>query len=128
MHLRVYRNIPQGTKPTLEAVDGATAPVAVGKAGGESDLDMQLIYPLIFPQTITLFQTDDDNYANSGQYLGIFNTFLDALDGSYCTYSAFGETGDLNGIDPPYPDPAAGGYKGNLECGVYKVCLILQSM
>ena len=83
---------------------------------------MQLIYPLIFPQTITLFQTDDDNYADSGQFLGIFNTFLDALDGSYCTYTAFGETGNLNGVDPTYPDPAAGGFKGNLECGVYKVC------
>ena len=94
--------------------------MAVGSAGGESDLDFELAYPLIYPQTITLFQTDDDNYANSGKYLGIFNTFLDALDGSYCTYSAFGITGDSSGIDPPYPDPANGGYKGNLECGVYK--------
>ncbi|MCJ1408202.1 hypothetical protein MMC19_002276 [Ptychographa xylographoides] len=113
-------NIPQGTHPTLKSVDGGTAPVAVGSAGGESDLDFELAYPLIYPQTITLFQTDDDNYANSGKYLGIFNTFLDALDGSYCTYSAFGITGDSSGIDPPYPDPANGGYKGNLECGVYK--------
>ena len=39
---------------------------------------------------------------------------------SYCTYSAYGETGDDPSIDPIYPDPAPGGYKGKLQCGVYK--------
>lgn len=52
--------------------------------------------------------------------MNTFNTFLDALDGSYCTYSAYGETGNDPSIDPVYPDPAAGGYKGKLQCGVYK--------
>ena len=49
--------------------------------------------------------------------------FLDAIDGSYCTYSAFGETGDCTApecFDPAYPDPNPGGYKGQLQCGVYK--------
>jgi tripeptidyl-peptidase-1 len=49
--------------------------------------------------------------------------FLDAIDGSYCTYSAFGETGDCTEpacLDPSYPDPNPGGYKGQLQCGVYK--------
>jgi tripeptidyl-peptidase I len=49
--------------------------------------------------------------------------FLDAIDGSYCTYSAFGETGDCTDpecVDPAYPDPNPGGYKGQLQCGVYK--------
>ena len=32
---------------------------------------------------------------------------------------AFGETGDSS-IDPQYPDPRPGGYKGQLQCGVYK--------
>ena len=52
-------------------------------AGGESDLDFQLAYPLIYPQTITLYQTDDLNYATNpnSTSLGGFNTFLDALDG-----------------------------------------------
>lgn len=31
---------------------------------------------------------------------------------SYCTYSAYGETGDNPEIDPVYPDTQAGGYKG----------------
>lgn len=49
--------------------------------------------------------------------------FYDALDGSYCTYSAFGETGDCTDpscLDPTYPDPNPGGYKGERMCGVYK--------
>jgi tripeptidyl-peptidase-1 len=49
--------------------------------------------------------------------------FLDAIDGSYCTYSAFGETGDCTEaacLDPAYPDPNPGGFKGQLQCGVYK--------
>jgi tripeptidyl-peptidase-1 len=51
---------------------------------------------------------------------GGFNTFLDALDGSYCNYTAYNITGNSPGIDPTYPDPAEGGYKGTLNCGTYK--------
>ncbi|KAG9915452.1 aorsin, partial [Aureobasidium melanogenum] len=52
---------------------------------------------------------------------GLFNTFFDAIDGSYCTYSAYGETGDDPVLDPKYPNTAASnGYKGSLQCGVYK--------
>ena len=46
------------------------------------------------------------------------NNFLDAIDGSYCSFSAYGETGN-SPLDPPYPDPNPGGYKGQLQCGVY---------
>jgi hypothetical protein len=46
---------------------------------GESSLDMELIYPLIYPQNITLYQTDDPYYSQFTK--GIFNTFLDAIDG-----------------------------------------------
>lgn len=58
--------------------------------------------------------------------------FLDAIDGSYCSYSAFGETGDCTAEDckdPVYPDndpnaaafgfPASAQYKGQRQCGVY---------
>jgi tripeptidyl-peptidase I len=55
---------------------------------------------------------------------------LDALDGSYCTYSAYGETGDCTYSscqDPSYPDndpnAASAGiptYKGQRQCGVFK--------
>lgn len=87
--------IPNGTQPTSAFIDGAQKPLFTWFEPGESDLDIQLSYPLIYPQTITLYQTDDQYYADSANPgTGLFNTFLDAIDGSYCTYSAFGETGD----------------------------------
>lgn len=113
-------NIPQGTHPTLDGIDGATAPVpVVTNAGAESDLDFQISYPIIYPQNSILFQTDDDVYEANYTFLGFLNNFLDAIDGSYCNYTAFGETGN-SVLDPPYPDPQAGGFKGALQCGVYK--------
>ncbi|KAJ4422609.1 hypothetical protein N0V82_002728 [Gnomoniopsis sp. IMI 355080] len=111
--------IPNGTHPVLDSVDGGEAPVPLADAGGESNLDFLLAYPIIYPQGATLYQVDDLYYAygGNGSQIGIFNTFLDALDGSYCTYSAYGETGDDLVLDPTYPDP--NGYQGPLECGVY---------
>lgn len=113
--------IPQGTAPELRGIDGASAPTTVENAGPESDLDLQISYPIIWPQGSVLFQTDDANYESNYQYDGFLNNFLDAIDGSYCSYSAYGETGNSN-LDPPYPDlsGAAGAYTGNLQCGVYK--------
>jgi tripeptidyl-peptidase-1 len=75
--------IPKGTHPTPAFIDGAKAPVPVRDAGGESDLDFELAYPIIYPQTITLYQTDDLFYSNNPNSTsnGGFNTFLDALDG-----------------------------------------------
>jgi len=110
--------IPATTMPVLEGIDGGFAPGAY--AGGESDLDFQISYPLIYPQNSVLFQTDDIFYASGLEGGGGFlNTFLDAIDGSYCTYSAYGETGNAD-IDPKYPDPNPLGYQGQLQCGVYK--------
>jgi len=120
--------IPNGTHPIPNLVDGGEAPVAVGEAAGESDLDFELAYPIIYPQTTTLYQVDDLYYAEGGDGTGttrgIFNTFFDAIDGSYCTYSAYGETGDDPVLDPTYPD-AHGSYKGRLMCGVYKPTHVL---
>ena len=75
--------VPQGTHPIPAYIDGAEAPVPVQDAGGESDLDFELAYPIIFPQTTTLYQTDDEYYATNpnSTSTGGFNTFLDALDG-----------------------------------------------
>ncbi|EME46777.1 hypothetical protein DOTSEDRAFT_127175 [Dothistroma septosporum NZE10] len=110
--------IPLTTRPKLEGVDGGFAPSAY--AGGESDLDFQISYPIIYPQNSILFQTDDLFYALGLEGGGGFlNTFLDAIDGSYCSYSAYGETGNA-AIDPVYPDPNPLGYQGQLQCGVYK--------
>ncbi|OQN98397.1 hypothetical protein B0A48_15665 [Cryoendolithus antarcticus] len=117
---RYYPRIRNGTHPKLEGIDGGVAPIAnVSQAGLESDLDFQISYPIIWPQNSILFQTDDPVYENNYTFVGFLNNFLDAIDGSYCSYSAFGETGN-SPLDPSYPDPQPGGYKGQLQCGVYK--------
>jgi len=75
-------HIPQGTHPKPAFIDGAQAPVPVADAGGESDLDFELAYPILWPQGTVLFQTDDINYATGVVTAdGGFNTFLDAIDG-----------------------------------------------
>jgi tripeptidyl-peptidase-1 len=114
-------HIPQGTHPAPAPIDGAIVPVPLNQSGGESLLDFELAYPILWPQTTVLYQTDDINYSTElAPNSGGFNTFLDAIDGSYCTYSAFGETGDDPTLDPTYPDTLLDGYNGTLQCGVYK--------
>ena len=64
---------------------------------------------------------DDIHYQTwlNDTYTWGFNTLLDAIDGSYCTSCAYGECGDLPGVDPKYPDPGPKGYNGKLQCGVF---------
>ncbi|KAI9704027.1 MAG: hypothetical protein M1820_005648 [Bogoriella megaspora] len=114
----VTNTIPNGTHPINVSVDGGIASSNnSNEAGTEAELDLELAYPIIYPQTITLYAVDDTNVSDNITEFG-FNTFLDALDGSYCTYSAFGITGNSN-TDPVYPDPKPGGYTGQLQCGTY---------
>jgi tripeptidyl-peptidase I len=81
-------------------------------------LDLDVAYPVIYPQNVRLFSVDDFHYDNVQFTNGYFNTFLDALDGSYCTRTAFNETGDDPKFDPVYPDPH--GYNHTEMCGVFK--------
>ncbi|KAK0724431.1 peptidase S8/S53 domain-containing protein [Lasiosphaeris hirsuta] len=126
--------IPNGTYPEERLINGA-----IGAAedvpglnsttnGGESDLDLQAAWPLIYPQRAVIFQTDDQYYETEQTtpdtpYSGFWNTFYDALDGSYCTFSAFGETGDCTEpecLDPMYPNPNdQNGYQGPRQCGAF---------
>lgn len=120
--------IPQGTRPLYDSIDGAPGPTTnVSEAGGEVELDLELSYPIVYPQTITIFQEDDAIYEMNPNitYTFGFNTFLDAIDGSYCNYTAYGETGDDPYVDPIYPDPAVGGYKGQRQCGVYEPTTVI---
>ncbi|CAI7645716.1 unnamed protein product [Penicillium manginii] len=115
--------VPQGTYPIPALIDGAnfSVPSYSSLNTGESNIDIDLAYSLIYPQSVTLYQVDDQLYEpEEVATTNLFNTFLDALDGSYCTYSAYGETGNDPKIDPVYPDNREGGYKGKLQCGVYK--------
>ncbi|KAJ5542482.1 Peptidase S8/S53 subtilisin/kexin/sedolisin [Penicillium sp. DV-2018c] len=115
--------IPQGTYPIPALIDGAnfSVPDYSPLNGGESDIDIDMAYSLIYPQEVTLYQVDDQIYEPiEVNTTNLFNTFLDALDGSYCTYAAYGEKGNNPDIDPVYPNPHPGGYKGKLQCGIYK--------
>ena len=122
--------IPNGTHPIDNDIDGGVA-VTDDPAddGGEVMLDLDLAYPIVYPQTITVWDEDDLNYQGDANvtYIGGFNTWLDAMDGSYCTYSAYGETGDdtKDHLDPVYPDTLPGGYKGRLQCGVFKPTTVI---
>ncbi|KAF4963087.1 hypothetical protein F66182_18143, partial [Fusarium sp. NRRL 66182] len=135
----VNPDVPVGTYPKPQLIDGAnySVPASSSLNTGESDIDIEMAYvvltlfqeaipnlsrfSLIYPQEVVLYQVDDQLYEPAEvATTNLFNTFLDALDGSYCTYSAYGETGDDPSIDPVYPDTREGGYKGQLQCGVYK--------
>ncbi|GAW10864.1 hypothetical protein ANO14919_001990 [Xylariales sp. No.14919] len=122
-------NVPTGTYPEERLIDGAIgsietpSPIYPLEVGLESSLDFDSAWPLIWPQNTVLFQTDDEHYEYNYTFNGFWNTFLDAIDGSYCNYAAFGEKGNCNEPecqDPSYPDNAPGGYTGKLQCGVYK--------
>lgn len=95
-----YPDIPNGTHPISHNIDGGVAKTKnMDKSGSETNLDLDTAYPIVYPQTITVFDVDDLLYQKeiNDTYTWGFNTFLDAIDGSYCTYKAFGETGDLKG-------------------------------
>lgn len=117
--------IPNGTHPVPANVDGgmqSTDDPYYADAGGEVMLDLELAYPIVYPQTITVYQVDDyivQSNQNDTYTFG-FNTWLDAIDGSYCTFSAFNETGNDPNLDQVYPDPLIGGWEGPLMCGVYQ--------
>ncbi|KAH0282525.1 subtilisin-like protein [Aureobasidium namibiae CBS 147.97] len=91
--------IPNGTSPVPESVDA---------------------YPIVYPQKLIMYSVNDAYYTGpSSNTTGFLDTFLDAIDGSFCAYSAYGQTGDSS-IDPSYPDPHSGGYRGQLMCGTYQ--------
>ena len=112
-------DIPAGTAPTFEGIDGAPSVDNATFTGGEADLDFEAVYPFVYPDEVVFFNVDDYYYQTRGavNVSGIFNTFLDGIDGSYCTYSAFNETGDDPAIDATYPDP--NGFDQPEQCGVY---------
>ncbi len=110
----------------MEGIDGGVAPFfwdGSEQIGVESLLDMSIILPLVHPQEAVLFQVDDLIALESSSGFG--DTFLDALDASYCTF----EGGDDPNLDPLYPDTdQAGGaangtgmtYGDKEMCGAYK--------
>ena len=107
-----------GARPTLKSIDGGVLlnTNQSFEINGESDLDLQVAMSLIYPQTVTLFQVGDLIEGAS------FNNFLDAIDGSYCTF----EGGDDPSADAIYPDPPDG-YIGPANCGGYSATKVIST-
>lgn len=107
-----------GQRPTLESIDGGVL-INYNQSfdtNGEADLDLQIAMSLIYPQTVTLYQVGDLIEGAS------FNNFLDAVDGSYCTF----EGGDDASQDAIYPDPPDG-YIGPANCGGYSATKVIST-
>ena len=71
-----------GQSPEIDLIDGAIVQTQNQsfKFSGESALDLEYAMSLLNPQSVTLYQVGDDVEGAS------FNNFLDAIDGSYCTF------------------------------------------
>ncbi|KAH0586015.1 hypothetical protein H2248_007292 [Termitomyces sp. 'cryptogamus'] len=99
-----------GVTPKTVLIDGAIVQTfnQSFNFNGESDLDLEYAMGLTNPQPITLLQTGDI-VEGAG-----FDNWLDAVDGSFCTF----EGGDDPAQDGIYPDPLPGGFKGAESCGI----------
>jgi tripeptidyl-peptidase-1 len=111
MYFKQFSPQQDGVSPDTNLIDGATIQTKNQSFSfnGESALDLEFAMSLIFPQQVTLYQVGD--LVNGGS----FNNFLDALDGSYCTFEG-GDSKDPN-IDGQYPDTLPGGFQGPENCG-----------
>jgi tripeptidyl-peptidase-1 len=105
-----------GQSPIVHFIDGdALYPNASVYINTESDLDLQYTMTFVQPLNVSLYQVGDFDEG------GDFNNFLDAIDGSYCTYDG----GDLKGSDPVFPDPNPAGYQGPENCGGVTPALVI---
>lgn len=105
------------TTPTLASIDGGavgTTATTGYNINAESDLDLEYAMALINPQKTTLYQVGDTIEGAS------FNDFLDAIDGSYCTFDG----GDDTTQDAKYPD-SKGGYQGPKNCGGFAATKVI---
>ncbi|KAF8835707.1 subtilisin-like protein, partial [Paxillus ammoniavirescens] len=110
-----------GVSPTMVSIDGGMVD-ALGTnesfaLNGESNLDLEYGMNLVTSkQKVTLYQVGDMVAGAS------FNNFLDALDGTYCSF----EGGDDPNLDGIYPDTQAGGYDGK-DCGTVKPANVIST-
>ena len=91
--------VPNGTHPSLVSINKAQAPVPINTTleGTESAVDFDLSFSLLYPQTITLYQSQPTKKqfkswkksygALVADYLSVVEPLLDAIDGAFCTAS-----------------------------------------
>jgi tripeptidyl-peptidase-1 len=88
--------VPNGTHPNLQSINGAKAPVPTIERGVESTLDFDLSFALLYPQEVTLYQTQSTQTqqkmsikeygpAANESVAEVFLPFIAALDGQLCT-------------------------------------------
>lgn len=73
-------NIPLGTRPLEVMIANTDGGGSSSKFGLESALDLQVAYPILYPQTITVYQTNDHLDAQYSSQ-GFLDGFLNAIDG-----------------------------------------------
>ncbi|KAH8812857.1 peptidase S8/S53 domain-containing protein [Xylogone sp. PMI_703] len=119
LFFNTYTEVPAGTSPVYLPIDGGY--LATGDDSstlGESNLDLEFAMSLVYPQPVLLYQTGDDVLFQPATN----NNFLDAVDGSYCTYDG----GDNPDWDAIYPHNfSATGYQGQPDCGIYKPASVI---
>ena len=78
----IATNVPVGTTPRPQFIDGAEAPVRLNSPvnTGESDIDLEIAFSLVYPTIPTVYQVDDRPTAvHELATYNLFNTFLDAV-------------------------------------------------
>lgn len=106
--------------PIFNSIDGGVLQTEVQsfQFNGESDLDLEYAMALVNPIPVTLYQVGDLVQGAS------FNNFLDAIDGSYCTYKG----GDDPTQDAIYPDTVnPNGYQGPANCGGFSATKVIST-
>ncbi|KIJ66050.1 hypothetical protein HYDPIDRAFT_87640 [Hydnomerulius pinastri MD-312] len=109
-----------GVSPKMVSIDGGMSDPQLPQSfniNGESNLDLEYGMTLVTnKQEVTLYQVGDTIESAS------FNNFLDALDGTYCTF----EGGDDPSTDSVYPDTQSGGYNAK-DCGTVKPANVIST-
>ncbi|KAJ7785214.1 peptidase S8/S53 domain-containing protein [Mycena maculata] len=108
-----------GKSPLFVSIDGAILDNTNSTDVGEDGWILQYSMSLVESQNVTMLQVGD---LLTGDFLS-FNEWLDAVDGSYCTF----EGGDDLAFDPQFPNPTVeGGFEGH-SCGTVKPPLVISN-
>lgn len=81
------KSIPEGTGPKIDYVNFNGSRPDPSNAADEANMDFEMAYPIIYPQTTELYQVNGD-----------FNNFLDGIDGDYCDSDS--NAGECAGLSP----------------------------
>jgi tripeptidyl-peptidase-1 len=81
-----FQNVPHwdinnGTSPLPAFLDGCSDPRTPGDAGGESDLDFEIAYPIIYPRTSLYLKLMTFSTPGSIENVGGFHNLLDGIAG-----------------------------------------------